>query len=79
MADRKGVNYAIARAYYLRWRAFKGILVKTYNGKVPKKALYASWRAFLSGSVIPLRSGLHTSLEIVRLGYQEYKSEFWVI
>lgn len=58
------------------WRAFKGIWSK-YNGNGRKKALYALWGVFLSGSAVPLWSGRYTSLEVVRLGYQEYRSDFW--
>lgn len=60
------------------WRAFKGIWAK-HNGNGRRRALYAFWGAFLSGSAVPLWSGRYTSLEVVRLGYQEYRSDFWTV
>ncbi len=60
------------------WRAFKSIWLKR-NGNGHRQVLYAFWGAFLSGSAIPLGGGRYTSLEVVRLGYQEYQSALWII
>ncbi|MBA7703043.1 hypothetical protein ES703_111825 [subsurface metagenome] len=58
------------------WRAFKGVWSK-HNGNGHRRALYAFWGAFLSGQAMPLWVGRYTSLELVRLGYQEYHSALW--
>ena len=57
------------------WRVFKSW--SKHNGNGHRRALYAFWGAFLSGSTIPLGGGRYTSLELVRLGYQEYRSALW--